>query len=69
PEWWGWIHYTTHAPIPEDAPRRPWQKEHRPNLTGTAEAYRPRGHDMAGGRRAAASGDYEAWTPGSTGSR
>lgn len=69
PEWWGWIHHTTDAPLAEDAPRRPWQKEHLPNLTGTAEAYRPAGHDRAGGRRAAASGDYEAWTPEGAGSR
>lgn len=69
PEWWGWIHYTTAAPLPEDAPRKPWQKEHRPNLTGTAESYRPSGHDYQGGKRAPASGDYEAWTPESPASR
>lgn len=63
PEWWGWIHYTTAAPLPENTGRKPWQKEHRPNLTGTPESYRPRGHDYQGGRRAPASGDYEAWTP------
>lgn len=68
PEWWGWIHYTTAAPL-SDANRRPWQKDHRPNLTGTPEAYRPPGHDYAGGQRAAASGDYEAWTPESAGTR
>ncbi|MBR0683018.1 NADH:ubiquinone oxidoreductase subunit NDUFA12 [Roseomonas eburnea] len=64
PEWWGWIHHTTEAPLPEDAPRRPWQKEHRPNMTGTPEAWRPPGHDAAGGKRPATAGDYEAWTPG-----
>ena len=62
-EWWGWIHHTTEAPLPEYTGRRPWQKDHRPNLTGTAEAWRPGGHDRAGGQRAAASGDYEAWIP------
>jgi NADH:ubiquinone oxidoreductase subunit len=40
-EWWGWLHHTTEQPLPEDAPRRAWQKEHRPNMTGTAEAWRP----------------------------
>jgi NADH:ubiquinone oxidoreductase subunit len=39
--------------------------EHRPNPTGTAAAYRPQGHDYAGGRRQRTAGDYEAWTPGS----
>ncbi len=35
----------------------------RPICTGTAEAYRPTGALERGGRRAAASGDYQAWTP------
>lgn len=64
PEWWGWIHHTTAAPLPEDAPRRDWQKDHRPNLTGTPQAWRPPGHDARGGQRPATAGDYEAWTPG-----
>jgi NADH:ubiquinone oxidoreductase subunit len=46
-------------------PRRVWEKPHQANLTGTPQGYRPAGHDYAGGKRAAASGDYEAWTPGS----
>ena len=50
------------APLPEDK-RHPWQQEHQPNLTGTAAAYRPPGHELEGGRRARATGDYEAWTP------
>jgi NADH:ubiquinone oxidoreductase subunit len=64
PEWHAWLHYTTDAPL-LDVPRHPWQRPHQPNLTGTPQAYRPSGHDYQGGKRAAASGDYEAWTPGS----
>jgi NADH:ubiquinone oxidoreductase subunit len=63
PEWHAWLHYTTDAPLP-DAGRKPWQKPHRANPTGTPSAYRPAGHDSQGGQRATASGDYEAWTPG-----
>lgn len=62
PEWHAWLHYTTDAPIAVTAPR-PWQKPHLPNLTGTPLSYRPQGHDYQGGHRAAATGDYEAWTP------
>ena len=62
-EWHSWLHHTTDAPLPE-AGRRPWQKPHLANATGTAAGYRPPGHDYSGGHRAAASGDYEAWTPG-----
>ncbi len=63
PEWHAWLHYTTDAALPE-GPQRPWQKPHLPNLTGTPEGYRPPGHDYQGGQRPPATGDYEAWTPG-----
>ncbi len=62
PEWHAWLHYTTDAPIAV-ARQLPWVKPHLPNLTGTALGYRPPGHDYQGGQRAAATGDYEAWTP------
>jgi NADH:ubiquinone oxidoreductase subunit len=64
PEWHSWLHYTTDAPLLE-VPRLPWQKPHLPNETGTALSYRPPGHDYEGGKRDRATGDYEAWTPGS----
>jgi NADH:ubiquinone oxidoreductase subunit len=62
PEWHSWMHYTTDAPLPETG-RKPWQKPHLANATGTASSYRPPGHDYSGGKRAPATGDYEAWTP------
>ena len=64
PEWHAWLHYTTDAPLPEQG-RKPWQKPHIANATGTPAGYRPPGHDYSGGQRATATGDYEAWTPGS----
>ena len=64
PEWHGWLHHTTDAPLSETK-RHAWMIEHRPNPTGTAEAWRPVGHDYSGGRRQTTAGDYEAWTPGS----
>jgi NADH:ubiquinone oxidoreductase subunit len=63
-EWHSWLHHTTDDPLTELAVQnREWQKTHEANPTGTADAYRPRGHDLSGGRRAAATGDYEAWVP------
>ena len=62
PEWHSWLHYTTDAPLDVSHPR-PWQKPHQANATGSALSYRPQGHDYQGGQRAAATGDYEAWTP------
>ncbi|HYE49408.1 MAG TPA: NADH:ubiquinone oxidoreductase subunit NDUFA12 [Azospirillaceae bacterium] len=64
PEWHGWLHYTHDKPITDDSPfRKPWLKDHQPNLTGTAGAYRPPGHQYEGGQRSRATGDYEPWTP------
>jgi NADH:ubiquinone oxidoreductase subunit len=62
PEWHGWLHHMSDAPLPEGS-LRPWMKPHQPNLTGTAAAWRPAGSQQKGGRRAAATGDYEAWSP------
>ena len=63
-EWHAWLHYTTNAPLPS-LRKRPWQKPHLPNETGTALGYRPAGHDYSGGHRPQSTGDYESWTPGS----
>lgn len=64
PEWHGWLHHT-HDLIPETLPApRGWEKDALPNLTGTREAFRPAGALERGGQRAAATGDYQAWTPG-----
>ena len=63
PEWHAWLHHTTEAPL-DEARRHPWQKPHEPNLTGTAQAWRPKGHDYSGGQRRITTGDYEAWSPG-----
>jgi NADH:ubiquinone oxidoreductase subunit len=64
PEWHIWLHHTTDAPIPDGSSfRKSWQKPHQQNLTGTPEAYLPPGHTLEGGKRAKATGDYEAWQP------
>jgi NADH:ubiquinone oxidoreductase subunit len=64
PDWYGWLHHTFAEP-PTDVPlpRKPWEKEHVPNLTGTVYAYHPSGSLARPGPRAEASGDYESWTP------
>ena len=64
PEWHGWLH-NSYDEIPESylPQARIWEKEPTGNLTGTAAAYRPAGALESGGRRAAATGDYEPWNP------
>lgn len=63
-EWHGWLHHTFDKPPTEaPLPSKPWEKPHKPNLTGTLAAYRPPGSLSEGGERAKSSGDYEAWSP------
>ena len=62
PDWHGWLHHTYKEP-PTDKPlaHKSWEKPHKENLTGTAQAYAPAGsirHSDPADRR-----DYEAWTP------
>jgi len=65
-DWHGWLHHTVDvAPTEESYTPREWQKPHLPNLTGTPLAYRPTGSTLSSGRRPAATGDYQPWTPGS----
>ena len=65
-EWHGWLHGAFEV-VPESRlpPPKIWEVEYTPNATGTAQAYRPQGALERGGRRAAATGDYEAWAPDS----
>ena len=62
PAWHGWLHYTHEVPLAE-AKKYAWQKEHKPNLTGTQGRYLPPGHISKTGVRAKATADYEPWSP------
>ena len=66
PEWFGWLHHMTDLVPDALPPVRTWEKPAVPNLTGTPVAYRPAGALERGGNRAAATGDYEAWSPGAS---
>lgn len=66
-EWHGWLHHTfEEPPTVAPLPRRAWERDHEPNMTGTIHAYRPKGSLWAGRdrERQRTVGDYEAWTPG-----
>ena len=64
PEWYAWLTRQIDD-VPDEAlpPPPKFLKPPMPNLTGTAAAYRPSGALERGGRRAAASGDYQPWIP------
>lgn len=63
-EWHGWLHGSFDG-VPESnlPPPRIWEADYTPNATGTVAAYRPQGALERGGKRAPATGDYEAWSP------
>ncbi len=61
PDWHSWMHGTIDDVPSRSLPApRPWESAPTPNLTGSQNAYRPTG---AGPSRAAATGDYVAWSP------
>jgi NADH:ubiquinone oxidoreductase subunit len=64
PGWYGWLHHTVDVPpTQENYQPREWQLPYKPNLTGTAGAWRPPGSMLAANARQKVSADYEAWTP------
>jgi NADH:ubiquinone oxidoreductase subunit len=64
PGWNAWLRGTIDDSPSKSLPEsRSWAKAPEPNLTGTAQAYRPSGSMNGLDVRAAATGDYEAWKP------
>ncbi len=61
-EWHRWLHKTTDE-VPQNLKTHAWEKPHLPNLTGTDNAYVPKGHVKSGTKRNKATGDYQAWKP------
>ena len=58
----GWLHRTWDAPPTETPlPKKSWEIDHKPNVTGSLDSYKPSGslnqRDIKERR------DYEAWSP------
>jgi NADH:ubiquinone oxidoreductase subunit len=63
-EWHGWLHYTfDDLPTEKTLPSQVWETDYTPNLTGTVNAWRPKGSIARSGERPHATGDYQAWKP------
>lgn len=65
PDWHGWLHHVLETP-PTEVPlrRQAWEKDHKPNLTGTLYASKPKGSlSRPGGARQETYADYESWSP------
>jgi len=64
--WHGWMHHRVDTPPSAETYKpREWEKQHIPNYTGSAKAYRPKGSILGNEQRPRVTGDYDAWTPGS----
>ena len=60
-EWHGWLHHTfDNRPGDNPLPSKVWEKPSVPNMTGTTQAYHPKGSQYSSG---AVRADYEAWQP------
>lgn len=64
PVWNAWLRGTIDGVPDQSLPqRRLFEQPPQANLTGSDQAWRPAGSIRANGKRAAATGDYSAWTP------
>ena len=59
PEWHAWIHFLSRNIPTKDVKKFLWQKEHRENLTGTKNAYKPKGSLSSESTRSIKK--YETW--------
>tara|TARA_Y100000588_G_scaffold377762_1_gene457321 strand:+ start:1028 stop:1450 length:423 start_codon:yes stop_codon:yes gene_type:complete len=63
PNWQGWLTHTSKLPPTEDPPIVwDWMIEHKPNTSGTPQAYRPPGSSLTG-HSEISRGSYEPWEP------
>ncbi len=64
-DWHGWLHYTfEEPPTKEPFVLKEWEKPHRPNLTGTVFAWRPK-NSLANISKESTKEikSYESWSP------
>ena len=62
PEWNNWLRYTS-KDIPKKADKYFWQKNHKPNQTGTQNAYVPKSDHESPITQKQKSLGYEKWKP------
>ncbi len=60
--WHAWLHKMTNDPPIDYKHKYKWQKNHKPNMTGTSEAYYPSNHPLSNSYKKNEA-DYETWEP------
>tara|TARA_B100000579_G_C22670268_1_gene775281 strand:- start:23 stop:379 length:357 start_codon:yes stop_codon:yes gene_type:complete len=64
PHWHAWLHKSTAIPPINYTHKYSWQKKHKPNMTGTNEAYFPSSHPLSKNYNPKKKQDeYKSWTP------
>tara|TARA_B100000700_G_C14491720_1_gene599940 strand:- start:94 stop:447 length:354 start_codon:yes stop_codon:yes gene_type:complete len=64
PHWHAWLHKSIDKPPLNYKHKYSWQKEHKPNMTGTKEAYYPSSHPLSKNYNPdEIKADYESWSP------
>jgi len=64
PHWHAWLHKTVNAPPINYKHDYFWQKDNKPNMTGTKDAYYPSSHPLSNDYNPdQVKEDYESWTP------
>ena len=62
--WHAWLHKTINIPPIKYSHKYSWQKQHKPNLTGTFEAYLPNSHPLSKSKKSEKIDEgYEKWKP------
>jgi len=64
PHWHAWLHKTVEEPPLNYKQKYSWQKIHKPNMTGTKDAYYPSSHPLSKNYNPDQIKDeHESWTP------
>ena len=64
PHWHAWLHKSIDEPPLNYSHKYPWQKDHKPNMTGTKDAHFPSSNPLSKDYKPDhVKADYESWSP------
>ena len=64
PHWHAWLHKSIDNPPLDYSHKYKWQKNHKPNMTGTSDAYFPSSHPLSKNYDPEKKEEeYKSWTP------
>ena len=64
PHWHAWLHKSIDTPPLNYSHKYKWQKNHKPNMTGTSDAYFPSSHPLSKNYDPEKKEEeYKSWTP------